>query len=180
MMDDNSLVALAQQDRMAFEDLYQRYVVLVYRYCYRIVGDQESAEDATSETFIKALQAIDRFQIDKGSFRSWLFCIAHNAAMDVVRKRRTVTLDEQWERPDTGRLPEDLVIAQDAKHRLRSALRFLPDDQQAIIQMRLSGLSGAEIAEALEKSPQAIKSAQNRAFKRLRTILGYDNAEGYT
>jgi RNA polymerase sigma-70 factor (ECF subfamily) len=177
MVEDADLVELAQRDRTAFAPLYERYVVAVYRYCYRILEDRDAAEDATSETFTKVMVALDRYQ--QGSFRSWLFCIAHNVAMDAVRRRKTVHLDDYWEGVDGDPLPDEWVAAKDSHRRLHEMLKHLPEDQQAIIHMRLSGLSGNEIADALNRTPQAVKSAQNRAYKRLRTMLGHDRTESH-
>jgi len=58
----------------------------VYRYCYRSLGSQEAAEDATSQIFTQALAALHRYK--SGSFRAWLFTIAHNVVVDEARRRR--------------------------------------------------------------------------------------------
>lgn len=178
MLEDAELVERAKQDRTAFAPLYDRYVTPVYRYCYRVLGDRDQAEDATSETFLKVMTAIDKYE--HGSFRSWLFCIAHNVVMDVVRRRKTVQLNDFWEGVDSDPLPEEMAVGRDAQRRLHEMLRHLSADQQAIIHMRLSGLSGNEIALALDRTPQSVKSAQHRAYLRLRVLLGHDDvAERY-
>ena len=87
--DDNALAAAAQANRQAFASLYERYVAAIFRYCYHRLGDREAAEDATSLTFTKALDALPRYR-PSGSFRSWLFAIAHNTVTDDVRRRRPV------------------------------------------------------------------------------------------
>jgi RNA polymerase sigma-70 factor (ECF subfamily) len=60
--DESDLIAAAQRDRRAFAPLYARYALPIYRYCYRRLGNHEAAEDATSQTFVKALDALDRFR----------------------------------------------------------------------------------------------------------------------
>jgi RNA polymerase sigma-70 factor (ECF subfamily) len=76
--DDDALVARAREDRRAFAPLYERYFDAVYRYCYHRLGNWTDAEDATSLVFANALGALPRFRDHAGSFRSWLFTIAHN------------------------------------------------------------------------------------------------------
>ena len=60
--DEPGLIAAAQRDRRAFAPLYARYARPIYRFCYRRLGSHEAAEDATSQTFVKALAALDRYQ----------------------------------------------------------------------------------------------------------------------
>src|SRR5687768_11853835 len=76
--EDARMVALAKRDPRAFAPLYDRYFDPVYRYCYRRLGDGETAADATAQVFAKALAALPRYREDAPSFRSWLFAIAHN------------------------------------------------------------------------------------------------------
>jgi RNA polymerase sigma-70 factor (ECF subfamily) len=77
---DDELVALAKRDRAAFGPLYDRYADLVYRYCLRRLGNRETAEDATGQSFVKVLAALPTYRNDGPSFRSWLFAIAHKRA----------------------------------------------------------------------------------------------------
>src|SRR5690242_1419996 len=93
--EDRALVTQAQAgDRAAFALLYDRYVGPIYRFCYRRLGGKEDAEDATSSIFINALAALPTYCADRGSFRSWLFAIAHHALIDHARSRRpTADLD---------------------------------------------------------------------------------------
>lgn len=91
-LDEDALVARAQGDRHAFAELYRQYVPAVYRYCLRRLGSVEAAEDATSQIFTQALVALPQYR--PGSFRAWLFTIAHHVVVDAVRRRRpTATTD---------------------------------------------------------------------------------------
>jgi len=83
--DDAILVAEAKRDRRAFAPLYRRYVDRVYRYCDRVLGDRELAEDAASLVFTKALAGLPHCR--GAAFRSWLFAIAHNVIVDAQRAR---------------------------------------------------------------------------------------------
>src|SRR5688500_4971912 len=83
---DEELVERAQRgDHEAFAVLYDRYLPRVHGYCYRLLGEREAAEDATTDTFMRALTALPACRT--GSFRSWLFAIAHNVTADEWRRR---------------------------------------------------------------------------------------------
>ena len=169
--DEAALVALAQTDRRAFAPLYARYADPVYRYCHRRLGNPEAAADATSQVFVKALAALPRFRA--GSFRSWLFAIAHNTVVDDLRRARAdATLEAGADRPDPGPSPEELAVAADEGRTLRAVLAGLSDDQRHVVELRLAGLSDREIAAVLGRSLAATKMLQVRAVARLRLLLG--------
>lgn len=90
--DELHIVAQAQQDPIAFAPLYQHYFPIVLGYCQRRLGDREVAADATSQVFIRALNALPKFLPDSSrpgsTFRSWLFTIAHNTVIDTHRRDR--------------------------------------------------------------------------------------------
>src|SRR3954470_14834578 len=110
---DAALVALAQMDRQAFALLYRRYLNPVHQYCFRRLGSREAAEDATSLVFTKAFAALPTFRA--GSFRSWLFAIAHHVIADSLRARRVVDeLEAAAEVPDGALAPDEIVIVAEA------------------------------------------------------------------
>lgn len=170
---DSVLVARARRDRAAFAPLYDRYVVAIYRYCFRLLGNREAAEDATSETFTKAIAALPRHHERAGSasFRGWLYTIAYNAAMDTHRRKPAISLGATWEGVDPGPLPDEHAESREAHDELHRHIADLTADQQAVIHLRLAGLTGAEIADALGRTPQAVKSIQFRAIHKLRQAL---------
>src|SRR5262245_50967579 len=168
--DDAALVARAQIDPRAFGLLYDRYLDQVYRYCYRRLGSTAAAQDATSATFEKALAALPRFDPSGGSFRGWLFTIAHNVVINTVRKadyRANRPLDAAAEVEDDGLSPEAYAVANDEQQALVAALARLPEEQRRIIELRLAGLTGREIAAAMGMSHAAVRTAQHRALLRL-------------
>ena len=167
--DDHALVRLAQANAAAFGDLYRRYLDPVYRYCSRQL-DQTAAEDVTSIVFLKALQAIGSFDPDRATFRSWLFTIAHHAIIDQHRVRTHLPIDE-IERSATGPSVEEISVHGDQMRHLRAALRTLPADQQAVINLRLADLTGVEIAAVLEKPPGTVRVLQHRAVQTLKRLL---------
>jgi RNA polymerase sigma-70 factor (ECF subfamily) len=174
------LVEQAQRDRRAFAPLYARYVDPVYRYCYRRLGSRHAAEDATSRVFTQALAGLPGFR--GGSFAGWLFAIAHNVvANDRSRRRPEVPLhaagtagDNHYhlDRADPAPTPEEAAIRSEAGEALRDLLAQLPDGQRSVVELRLAGLTGAEVATALGRSAGAVKMLQFRALTRLRKVLG--------
>ena len=173
-IDERALVARARVDRQAFAEHYRRYFDGVYWYCLGRLREAAAAEDATSQVFAQVLAALPRYQNHERetAFRAWLFRIAHNVVVDDVRTRRgheplTVAADI----PDTSSGPEDLVIRNEAQRALWDVVATLPPDQRSIVELRLAGLTGAEIAAVLGRSRAAVDTAQSRAVARLRTLL---------
>jgi RNA polymerase sigma-70 factor, ECF subfamily len=161
------VMTLMSADAQAFAALYDHYLDPIYKYCSRRLPTAEDAEDATSLVFAKALVDLPR-QRDSGAVRPWLFAIAHNVVADHYRARR----------PTLGLTAADAVpdraSAEACSHdddELRSLLARLPADQARILELRLAGLTGPEIAQVLGKSHAAVKVAQFRAYARLRQLL---------
>lgn len=166
---DEDLVVAAQKDPKAFTPLYERYLEPIYRYCYLHLGHRESAEDATSEVFLKALANLHRYR--SGLFVAWLFRIAKNVVTDVHRKRRATDALENFALAAPGLSPEESAEAQAEWEALLAALRTLPDEQRTVIELQLAGLGSAQIAATLGKSLAAVKMIRYRAVAQLRKLL---------
>jgi RNA polymerase sigma-70 factor (ECF subfamily) len=167
------LVAAAQRDRTAFAPLYDRYARPIYRYCYRRLGSHEAAEDATSQTFVKALHGLGRYK--DGSFRGWLFTIADRVVTDVHRKHRPqIEIESALDVESLESGPEDAFISAETRLSVQEMIERLTPEQQRIVALRLAGLTGPEIAAIVGREPQAVKSMQFRAYARLRRFLGDD------
>lgn len=176
--DDTPLVIAARADPRAFTALYERHCDAVYRYCHVRLGSRELAEDATSETFLKALAGLATYRTTdhpggrEGSFVAWLFGIARNVVVDQHRRRRpTSPIDAAGDPADPGLTPEEQALARAEGERLRAAMRALTSEQRAVLDLQLAGLTGEEIARALGKSPGAVKMLRFRAVERLREHL---------
>jgi RNA polymerase sigma-70 factor (ECF subfamily) len=168
--DDADLVARAQADRQAFALLYRRYLDPVHQYCYRRLGSREAAEDATSLVFTKAFASLPMYRA--GSFRSWLFAIAYHVITDDLRARHVVAeLDAAAEVPDREPTPEEVVIAAESHSSIVRLLDHLPSSQRRVVELRLAGLTGREVADVLGCSLAAAKIAQVRAYSKLRGLL---------
>src|SRR5262245_18329268 len=174
-LDDAELVALAKQDLHQFVHLYRRYEAPVHRYCDRKLSDQEAAEDATSRTFLRAIEHLNECR-DGSAFRSWLFAIAVRVVNDDYRARRPNRRGEPFERyeqvADGRPSPEDLAVAGEQRREISTLLSEFKSDEREVIALRLSGLNDREIAAALGRSHGTIRNKQSRIVKRLRGLLG--------
>ncbi len=182
LMTDALLVARAQRDPAAFAPLYEAYFDPVYRYCYHRLGSWEAAEDATSVIFTNALAALPRYRAGRrsGSFRSWLFAIAHNVVVNEYRAggRRTMqSLEAAADVPDTTVSLEETAIAAEASQSLHALLSQLSPEQRRVVELRLAGLTDAEIGRVLGRTHDAIRATQYRAAIRLRALLGFARGE---
>ncbi len=176
-------IELARRDPAAFAPLYEAHVDLVWRYAMSRLGDQERAADVTSQTFIKAIVALPGFRGEPGksTFRSWLMAIAHNAVIDDCRKTKpALPLDDPvaGRLADRGASPEDAAIAWAERQRIQGALAQLTERQRSIVELRAAGMRGAEIAALLGMTVPAVKTANHRAYQRLRDLLTEEQVEG--
>ncbi len=168
--DDAALIARAREDRQLFTAIYLRYLNQVYLYCYVRLGSREAAEDATSEVFLKALAGLDAWR--GGAVAAWLFRIAHNVVIDVYRQRHPrAAMDEADELADPAPSAEDVAVEQADYVEAQAALAMLPADQRAVLELQFTGWSGAQIAEALQRSPGAVRMLRLRAIETLREIM---------
>jgi RNA polymerase sigma factor (sigma-70 family) len=169
--DEAALVAAAQRDRQDFGPLYARYANPVYKYCFAQLGNRQAAEDATSLVFTKALDGLSRFH--GGSFRAWLFTIARNVVTDQFRARRfDAPIEAAAAVAAPGAALDDLAVDADRDRGLRALLADLTPDQRRVIELRLLGLAGPEVAAALDRSHAWVKVTQFRAIERLRAMMG--------
>jgi len=139
----------------AFAALYERHHRDLYRYCRSILRDDHDAQDALQSTMTRAFAAL-RDERRDFELRPWLFRIAHNEAVSLLRRRRAAEpLDEQA--AGAGAVDEQVALGGELEA-LRSDLGALPESQRAALVLReLSGLSHVEIAEALDATPQLVK-----------------------
>ena len=155
-------------DEDALRFLYLRYADNVYGYVCSIVRDEHEAEDVTQQVFAKLLGSLPRYQPRSVPFSAWVLRVAHNAAIDHMRSRRPVPVEEV-------RAPEaaDDGSARESFRDLRIALDTLPREQREVIMLRfLVGLSPREIAERMGRSEDAVNGLQHRGRHRLRRELG--------
>lgn len=172
------LLGAAQADAgWAYERLYDAFGPAVLGYL-RTLG-VEDPEAITNEVFLRTFTNIGRFRGDEGGFRSWVFTIAHNAALDDRRRqsRRPVVADVEV--PDTVEGPaEEIALEQVGTEGVLGLLAGLSTDQRDVLVLRLVGdLTVEQVAEVLGKRPGAVKALQRRGLAALRRRLGEDLRE---
>jgi RNA polymerase sigma-70 factor, ECF subfamily len=160
----------------AFELLYLRYFDRVYAYLRVSLRDAHEAEDATQQVFLKVYEALPRYQRREQPFRAWMFTIARNEAVDRLRKRGSVEVED----PMVLSRRRDSI----ADHDGLDALRWMSDSEMLLLIERLSplqrqvlvlrymlDLSCTEVAEVLGRSSESVRQLQHRALEFLRTRL---------
>lgn len=169
-----ALVGRAQAgDREAFGLLYQAHIGPIYRYLRLRVGDAVEAEDITAQVFLKALEALPSYRWRQVPFSAWLFRIAHNLAVDHFRRQRRRELAPLEEAmPHQAMGPAAAVEIRLTLEDLRRHLAQLTQLQQQVVVLRFGGgLSVAEVAQVMERSPGAVKALQHAALTELRRHL---------
>ncbi len=181
--DDNGrvrgLVERAQRgDRAALEELYLLHFDRIYSYLHMSVGNRHDAEDLTTQTFLKMLEAITRFRWQSAPFSAWLFRIAHNLAMDHFRANRRWQPEEDVPEPEAGEDTSAEAGALEAIGR-KSMLELIDDlshEQQQVLTLKfVFNFSNREAATVLGKTEGAVKSLQHRALVSLQKQLGSDD-----
>lgn len=153
-------------DQRAFAGLVRRHQDRVFRFLLRMTGSRDEAMDLTQETFMKAWQALPRWQ-PQAQFRTWLFQIARNGALDLLRRRAAVEfvpIDEDPGMPAHAPGPEEGLDLRQRFGLLEAALRRLPVEHREVLLLReVEDLSYAEIAAALGIQEGTVKSRIARA-----------------
>lgn len=162
-------------DAESFGQLYDHYVTLVYRYVHNRVGDRATAEDVTSETFVRALRRIDSLSYQGRDVGAWLVTIARNIVLDHVKSSRYRLEVATADMRDADRItdgPEDAVVAHLTNRELLACVQQLGSEQQECIVLRfIHGLSVSETAQIMGKKDGAIKALQHRAVRRLAVLV---------
>jgi len=164
----------AKGDGKAFASLYEEYFERIYRYLYLRLENQSDAEDLTQEVFVKALEAIGGYRWRGLPFASWLFRIAHNLMIDLIRKRGKVAEEETEEDIPAGGESDPAAITERNLEvaRLMDNMDRLSPAQKEVLSLRFgAGLSIAEVARLLGKSPGTVKALQYNGIVALRKRL---------
>ncbi len=172
--DEALLIRRAQQgDQEAFAEIYQRHYDAVYTYLFYRLDDQLTAEDLTGEVFLRMVDKISSYSHRGRPILAWLYTIARNLANDYYR-HSSFTMSQQSSPLDEQPLiaphnTEDTVERRLTQECLRRALHRLNETYRQVIILRfIQGLSHAETAAILGKTPGNTKVLQHRALKALR------------
>jgi RNA polymerase sigma-70 factor (ECF subfamily) len=175
---ERELLLNAQQgDQQAFAAIVQSYQRPVYNLCYRMLGNQQEAEDATQETFIRAYTNLGKFNPDR-KFINWVLTIASNHCVDRLRKRRINwssleddPLVEKVPMPDNID-PHRSAVQQETADHVQQLIDQLPADYRTpLVLLYWYGYSYEEIAQVMDLTVPAVKSRLHRARKRLAKMI---------
>lgn len=191
-MDDAQVVAAlvrrcAAGDAAAWEDIVRRLNRRIYNICYRFTGSADDAQDLTQEVFIKIYRTLDSFDVEKGSFMTWVTTVTRNLLVDNFRKtkqdRVTDSLDNSGtdddevqplseQLADKGPSPDARVHSRETQEMVQQALQKLsPELREAVILRDLQDMDYKDIALSLKVPEGTVKSRINRGRVELARLL---------
>jgi RNA polymerase sigma-70 factor (ECF subfamily) len=180
--DERLIAEYLEGNERALAALVDRHLPAVYHFAFSLTHDAQMAEDIAQESFIKAWKNIRRF-IPTRSFQTWLFSIARNTAIDLLRKKREVALssfeDERGENPIIAALADDSPLASELMEKAEDAayarllLESIEPLYRDVLTLRYErNLTFAEIGRVLKRPLHTVKSQHRRAIASLQRALG--------
>ena len=160
-------------DRHALEEIYEQYSLKLFRYAYRLLGKQDTAEDCVSETFSRFLNSLKGNPEGPDNVQAYLYRVAHNWITDYYRRQPPPMepLEENIQDRKNGSAAAVLGDEME-KARVRDALQLLPMEQRQVVVLRfLEEQTHQEVAASLGKSAEATRALQYRALSSLRRML---------
>jgi RNA polymerase sigma-70 factor (ECF subfamily) len=153
---------------------------MVFRLAHRMTGNVSDAEDVVQETFLKAHRSLGGFD-ERARFGTWIYRIAVNSAIDVIRRRGRLTPARRMSEDDppvvetvaaTNPLPDRLAMSGQIQREVASALTQLsPRERAAFVLRHMEGMPIVQIAQVLKIGPNAVKQTVFRAVQKLRREL---------
>lgn len=177
--DEELLQSFLGGNKRAFEVLFRRYQGRIFGYLHRLVRDEAAAEDLFQEVFLHLSQVAARFDGSR-SFRSWFFCVAHNRAMDFLRKNRRRNKFEEVKEEvlssSADPSPEKLAMEAEFSRILDRMFQTLSAEHRATLLLRFNeGLTHEEIAEVMNCPVGTAKSRTRNALRRIREMMEKEN-----
>ena len=189
---DQQLIAdYLQGDEASLELLIKRYLKPIYSFIYRYVENAQDAEDATQEVFVKVWKHLEKFDQSK-SFKTWIFSIAKNTAIDFLKKKKAIPFSEFSARggsafggenedggniiadtfADTAKLPQEIFERKEIVQMLELTIAELSPKYRAVLSLRYNNdFNFREIAETLGEPINTVKSRYRRALIMLKNLF---------
>lgn len=179
--EDNSLVRLVKAGHPEiYDEIVMRYEKKLFSYIYRLVGNREEAEDILQNVFVKAYRNIKTFDIER-KFSSWIYRIAHNEAINFLKKRNKkkfiswediVASKDKMETKSDERSPIDIWIRKESAIEVNQALEKMPEKYRKVLMLRyFSEKSYEEIGRMIGSPVNTVGTLINRAKKKLMSVI---------
>lgn len=168
----------ANADRDAFAQLFDHFGPRLKAYLMRIGADESMAEEVAQDVMVTLWRKAALFDRSKSSVATWLFRIARNRRIDVLRRKRAITVDTETMIIEDQSLPDPVETLDEEKRqaRIRTALKQLPSEQLQLVELAFfTELSHSQISEETGLPLGTVKSRIRLAFGRLRRILEDDD-----
>ena len=167
---------VAQQDREAFSQLYDRFSNLVFTLAMRMLRVRSDAEDLLQEVFVQVWRQAENYSAERGSPEAWIINIARSRAIDKIRSIRRMeksfVLTDDPARAESGENVESSAAESEARLAMNSALANLPEAQRKVLELAyFDGLTQSEIAERLAEPLGTVKTRMRSGIQRLREIV---------
>jgi RNA polymerase sigma-70 factor (ECF subfamily) len=170
-------------DTDAFRVLVERHSRSLFRLAFRMTGNQQDAEDVVQDSFMRAYKQLGKFD-ERASFGTWLYRIAANASLDLVRSRKrrqehmapqdadTEFDDTVTALPSSDPTPERMALSGEVRQRVEAAMQELsPTERTAFVLRHFEGMCIEDVSRVLECQPGAAKHSVFRAVQKLRRAL---------
>ena len=174
--DELLLARVAEKDRAAFQQLYQRYYQRVFGYVYKVMRRPDLVEESVNDTLLAVWQGARSFD-GRSRPSTWILGIAHRQALKALTRQRRRDRDGDLEPSDFAPVesdgPESLAAHRELASTLGRALALLPPEQRAVVELTyFHGCSYPEIAQVLDCPVNTVKTRMFHARRRLRGLLG--------
>ncbi|HXX50784.1 MAG TPA: sigma-70 family RNA polymerase sigma factor [Xanthobacteraceae bacterium] len=167
--------AVARGDETAFERLYDATRAKLYGVLLRILGRPALAEEVMKETYVKIWRTADGFDPAAASPITWMVAMARNRAIDIVRKRGDLSIDEEAEAPEpASEAPQPLArreMTEELKRLLSCLGRLDPEKQRIVLLAYYSGWSRDQLAQKLDIPVSTIKTWLRRSLLEIRECM---------
>ncbi|MEH7884176.1 sigma-70 family RNA polymerase sigma factor [Bacillus sp. JJ1609] len=172
-------VSIQAKNKEALETLYDRYEKILFSFLYKMTQDYDLAEEALQEVFLKIWKGTGEYDESKGKFTSWLFTMARNSAIDIIRKKKvkpSVPIDDINHMVSDDQSVEEKAEWHEEKVRVQEAVSKLSDDQRGMIQlMYFKGYTQQKISEDYNIPLGTVKSRIRLALKNLKKSLVFEH-----
>lgn len=178
---DNSLISLIKDGHPEiYDEIVKRYEKKLFSYIYRLVGNREEAEDILQNVFVKTYRNIKTFDIER-KFSSWIYRIAHNEAINFLKKRNKkkfvswediVASKDKMETKSNERSPIDIWIRKESAMEVNQAMDRLPEKYRKVLMLKyFSEKSYEEISKTIGSPVNTVGTLISRAKKKLMTVI---------